>query len=60
MTAHSLLLRRSEVAKLLNVSERTVETMKGRGDLPIVRLANRTVRYPREAIMAFVEARTIR
>jgi len=60
MSPTSLLLRRKEVAQLLGVSERTVETMKERGDLPIVRLANRTVRYPYEAIVAFVEARTIR
>lgn len=55
-----ILLRRREVAELLGVSERTVEGMKARGDFPVVHLAGRSVRYPREAILAFVAARTVR
>jgi len=58
LSSPQLLLRRREVAQVLGISERTVQDMMKRGDLPVVRLANRTVRFPREAIVAFVEART--
>ncbi|QUE50572.1 helix-turn-helix domain-containing protein [Luteolibacter ambystomatis] len=60
VSAQPILLRRRDVAELLGVSERTVEVMKARGDFPIVRLAGRSVRYPREAILDFIQARTVR
>jgi excisionase family DNA binding protein len=45
------LMTTSEVSYLLNVSDRTVENMRRRGQLPAVKLSNRCLRFRRDDVM---------
>ncbi|MFI2795168.1 helix-turn-helix transcriptional regulator [Haloferula sp. A504] len=53
------LLRRPQVAELLNVSIRTVDYLLAAGELPCIRIG-RSVRVRRSAVEFFVEARETR
>jgi excisionase family DNA binding protein len=52
-----LLLRATEVARLLNISRSQVYSMMQRGNLPTVRIG-RAVRVSREALLDWVRAST--
>lgn len=51
------LLTKAEVAKLLTVSEDTVEKLIASGLLPYYRVAPRVIRIDREDAMAYLESR---
>ncbi len=51
------LLKLSEVAEVLNVSERTVDRLVKSGALPTVRPSRETVRVLGEDLLLFVQAR---
>jgi len=52
------LLTTAEAAKELNVSQRTLETLRYRGDGPrFVRVGRRTVRYPADELDRYVQTR---
>ncbi len=55
--APSRLLKVSEVAELLGVSERTVWSLLDAGDLPRTRIRGAT-RVALDAVLAFIERRT--
>jgi excisionase family DNA binding protein len=60
MTKHSeSLLKRNEVANILNVSLRTVDELVSTGDIPVVRLG-RSVRVRPSSIEYLIEARESR
>ena len=49
------LMKTREVAKLLNVSNRTVEGWRGRNnELAYIRLPNGRIRYEREKVLMFL------
>jgi len=57
--ASPLLLTRREAAQLLGVSERTLYSISSpRGTVPCVKVTDRTVRYSRAALMAWIEERS--
>jgi excisionase family DNA binding protein len=56
-TETSLLLRREQVAKLLEVHPKTVQRLGDSGKLAVVRLG-RAVRYRRDQVERFVEEAT--
>jgi excisionase family DNA binding protein len=47
----SALMTTSEVSAFLNVSDRTVENMRRRGQLPAIKLSNRCLRFRREDVL---------
>ena len=49
-------LKRREVAKLLQISERTVFTLTQEGRLPAVRMGKKSIRYREADIQRFAEA----
>jgi excisionase family DNA binding protein len=52
-------LNKDQVAAMLSVSRRTVDAMLARGDLPHIRLSKRLLRFPRQAVLDALDARTI-
>ena len=54
-----LLLDVQTVAKLLNISDRTLRTITKRGELPVVKILGRVL-YSREDVMEFVKQRSKR
>ncbi|MDP3851450.1 MAG: helix-turn-helix domain-containing protein [Luteolibacter sp.] len=50
------LLTRSQVAETLAVSIRTVDELIHTGDLPVVRLGGKSVRFRPAAVQLFIEA----
>lgn len=50
-------LTREQVAKHLNVSVATVAALTRSGCLPMFKINNRVIRYTRESVNAFIEAR---
>jgi len=57
--ANSLTVSTSEAADLLGVCPRTVSNLTKRGELPVVKIAG-CVRYSREALVEFVQQKTVR
>jgi excisionase family DNA binding protein len=55
MTNPSELLTRAEVAKLLRVSKRTLSNWCLRGDIPVIRITKRFVRFRRSDVEEFIE-----
>ena len=55
-TASAPLLTRSQVAETLAVSIRTVDELIHTGDLPVVRLGGKSVRFRPAALQLFIEA----
>ena len=53
-----LLLRPQEAAQSLGVSLRTVMAWVGAGEIPFVRIGERNLRFPLEALREWVAART--
>jgi excisionase family DNA binding protein len=51
------LLRPKETADLLGVSERYLSALSRRGELPLVRMGKRAVRYSRSDVAAFIDRR---
>lgn len=47
------------VAGLINISKRTAAQMLARGELPHVRFSKRCIRFPRQAVLNALAARTI-
>ncbi len=58
MELEPLLLRPTEVGKLLGLGRSTVFAMLATGELPVVRLG-RSVRVPREALERWIRERTL-
>lgn len=54
----SRLLKPCDVWKRLNISERTLRTLTKKGDIPCVRLSERTVRYRPTDIERIVSGET--
>ncbi|MHB1306454.1 MAG: helix-turn-helix transcriptional regulator [Limisphaerales bacterium] len=54
--AEAELLDKAGVARLLQVSRRTVDNLR---DLPRIRLSRRLVRYPRRAVLDWIGRRTV-
>jgi excisionase family DNA binding protein len=52
-------LNKDGVAAMLNISRRSVDNMLARGELPHVRLSKRCIRFPRQAVLDALAARTI-
>jgi excisionase family DNA binding protein len=52
-------LNKDGVAAMLNISRRSVDSMLARGELPHIRLSKRCVRFPRQAVLDTLAARTI-
>lgn len=52
-------LDKNGVAAMLSISRRSVDTMLARGDLPHIRLSKRCIRFPRQAVLDALAARTI-
>ncbi len=52
-------LNKDGVAAMLNISKRSVDNMLARGELPHVRLSKRCIRFPRQAVLDALAARTI-
>ena len=52
-------LSKVQVASLLNVSKRTVDSMIARGELPVARLSKRLLRFPRQAVIEAVNRRVV-
>ena len=52
-------LDKAGVAALLSVSKRTVSSMLARGELPVVRLSKRLVRFPRQAVIEAINRRVV-
>jgi len=50
------LLTRPQVAEILSVSVRTVDELIHTGDLPVVRLGGKSVRFRPAAVQLFIEA----
>ena len=57
MTSDSLLLTVRETARILSLGRDRVYELVNRGDLPSVRLGERTIRIPRHALLKWVEDR---
>ena len=53
------LLTQSEAAKLLRLSERTLERLRLQGGGPVYVKANRSVRYREADLEAWIEARVV-
>jgi len=54
---NAMMLRTTEVAKILDVSKATLDTWRSRGGGPAYVKYNRAVRYRREDVDAFVSER---
>jgi excisionase family DNA binding protein len=52
-------LNKDGVAAMLSISRRSVDSMLARGELPHVRLSKRCIRFPRQAVLDALAARTI-
>jgi excisionase family DNA binding protein len=52
-------LNKDGVAAMLNISRRSVDSMLARGELPHIRLSKRCIRFPRQAVLDALSARTI-
>src|SRR5262245_8124022 len=52
-------LNKDECAALLGVSRRTIDNLLAAGLLPHVRLSKRCIRFPRQAVLDAMAARTI-
>jgi excisionase family DNA binding protein len=52
-------LKKDGVAAMLSISRRSVDAMLARGDLPHIRLSKRCIRFPRQAVLDALAARTI-
>ena len=52
-------LNKDGVATMLSISRRSVDSMLARGELPHVRLSKRCIRFPRQAVLDALAARTI-
>jgi excisionase family DNA binding protein len=48
---------RREVAEHLRLTERTVDALRKAGKLPCVRVANNSVRFTRDNVMALIQDR---
>ena len=44
-------LTKEELAKLLRTSERTIQNMRARGQIPVTKISKGLVRYPRVATL---------
>lgn len=51
----SKLVSKSQAAALLAVSERTIDRMIERGELPALKLSAKAVRIPEKAVLALLE-----
>ena len=51
-------LTKRQAAGLLSVSERTLDRLVVRGDIPHIRLGRRCVRFPRAGLMRWIESKT--
>jgi excisionase family DNA binding protein len=58
-TQNAEFLDKQGVAALLSVSKRTVDSMLARGELPVVRLSKRLVRFPRQAVLESINRRVV-
>ena len=54
------LLRKAEVAEHLGLSRATLERLITRGELPVVRVSERTVRISEASLRDFIQRRTER
>lgn len=54
------LLRRKETQEQLQVSDATLDRMVARGELPVVRVSTRSIRFRETDIRAYLRARTRR
>ena len=52
-------LDKEGVAALLSVSKRTVDSLLARGELPVVRLSKRLLRFPRQAVIEAINRRVV-
>lgn len=52
----SKLVSKSQAAALLAVSERTIDRMIERGELPALKLGAKAVRIPEEAVLALLRS----
>lgn len=48
---------RKEISEYLRLTERTVDNVRKRGQLPSFRIANNSVRFDREDVMALITRR---
>ena len=48
---------RKEVAEYMRLTERTVDTLRKSGKLPYFRVANNSVRFERDDVMALISQR---
>jgi len=63
LTEHGELVRTKDVARVLDLSERTIRDMASRGELPVVRLGNRRgcaarFRFRARDIATYIDAHT--
>ena len=52
-------LNKAQVAQLLGVSKRTVDSLLAANQLPAVRFSKRLIRFPRQAIIDTMNARAV-
>lgn len=52
-------LNKAQVAQLLGVSKRTVDSLLAANQLPAVRFSKRLIRFPRQAIIDAMNARAV-
>jgi excisionase family DNA binding protein len=55
----SELLTKKQTAFYLQVSERTVDNLMSRRQLPFIRLGNRLIRFPKSAVKARLKELTV-
>jgi hypothetical protein len=57
--APSLLLSESAAAKALSISPRKLAILRQAGDVPFVRIGERSIRYEPDALRAYIKAREV-